>query len=439
MNTHMVLEHNLKKTSLSTDEKARIILASNDKGGYTVPTSGMYPYQWNWDSAFVALGFATYNLNRAIVELETLFDGQWDNGMVPHIVFRVHKPTYFPGPPVWRTQQDPESSGITQPPVAGSILWSLFQKCETGEQKQRIKTLFPKILESHRWFHTYRDPNRIGIVTLTHPWESGRDNSPEWDAAMANVDVSDVEYYERRDLDHADADMRPTKAQYDVFVRLIQFGRDCGWDADHIGKNNPLRVADIGMTMMLLRANRDMKKLALALGCEDEEKEISSYIERGILGAQSLWDDNAGAYCSRDLITDKSSGYVTSASFLAFYAGVGAQSQRARLLEHFDRIAGAVQFMMPSFDPEQELFDSKRYWRGPVWAVVNYMIATGLGETGHSSRALRVQSDTRTLIDENGFQEAFDPITGAGTGGSFFSWTAAMWLAWAKLKLWEES
>ena len=30
----------------------------NDRGGYTVPTEGLYPYQWNWDSAFVALGFA---------------------------------------------------------------------------------------------------------------------------------------------------------------------------------------------------------------------------------------------------------------------------------------------------------------------------------------------------------------------------------------------
>ena len=40
-------------------QQAQEILRTNDRGGYTVPTARLYPYQWNWDSAFVALGFAT--------------------------------------------------------------------------------------------------------------------------------------------------------------------------------------------------------------------------------------------------------------------------------------------------------------------------------------------------------------------------------------------
>ena len=30
-------------------EQARNILRQNDRGGYTVPTERLYPYQWNWD------------------------------------------------------------------------------------------------------------------------------------------------------------------------------------------------------------------------------------------------------------------------------------------------------------------------------------------------------------------------------------------------------
>jgi hypothetical protein len=41
------------------DKQARKILRGNDRGGYTVPTSGLYPYQWNWDSGFAAWGFST--------------------------------------------------------------------------------------------------------------------------------------------------------------------------------------------------------------------------------------------------------------------------------------------------------------------------------------------------------------------------------------------
>jgi len=44
----------------SLDAQAKSILLTNDRGGYTVPTARLYPYQWNWDSAFVALGFATF-------------------------------------------------------------------------------------------------------------------------------------------------------------------------------------------------------------------------------------------------------------------------------------------------------------------------------------------------------------------------------------------
>ena len=43
-------------TRFDRDEAARAILARNDRGGYTVPTDRLYPFQWNWDSAFVAIG-----------------------------------------------------------------------------------------------------------------------------------------------------------------------------------------------------------------------------------------------------------------------------------------------------------------------------------------------------------------------------------------------
>lgn len=31
-------------------DRAKRILAANDRGGYTVPTDRLYPFQWNWDS-----------------------------------------------------------------------------------------------------------------------------------------------------------------------------------------------------------------------------------------------------------------------------------------------------------------------------------------------------------------------------------------------------
>ena len=87
-------------------------------------------------------------------------------------------------------------------------------------------------------------------------------------------------------------------------------------------------------------------------------------------------------------------------------------------------------FSLASWDPAHPGFEPKRYWRGPIWAVVNFLVALGLSETGRPDLVARVTADTRKLIEREGFYEYFDPVTGAGLGGGDFSWTAAMWLAW---------
>ena len=100
------------------------------------------------------------------------------------------------------------------------------------------------------------------------------------------------------------------------------------------------------------------------------------------------------------------------------------------MARHWHRISERSRFMMPSHDPDDARFDAIRYWRGPIWLVINYMLARGFRETGHTDWATRITQDSRQLISENGFHEAFSPLTGSGTGGNDFSWTAAMWLAW---------
>ena len=37
--------------------------------------------------AFIALGYSNFNLKYSFKEIETLLSGQWDDGMVPHILF----------------------------------------------------------------------------------------------------------------------------------------------------------------------------------------------------------------------------------------------------------------------------------------------------------------------------------------------------------------
>lgn len=419
----------MTNTRIQRDEEARGILRANDRGGYSVPNGRVYPFQWNWDSAFVALGFAIFDRDRAWREIETLFAAQWGDGFVPHIVFWQNDPGYFPGPDRWQAGEEVRTSGITQPPVAASVVRMLWE-ADPGD-RGRLAALFPKLLAWHRWFWRNRDYEDRGVVVAMHPWETGRDNSPEWDVPGAAIDTAGLEPYVRRDTSHLDAAMRPTQVEYDRYVALVDFGRSTGWDHARIAADSPFRVADIGMSMIFLRANRDLLALAEVLDESAAAAEIAGHVARAERGIGWLWDDDSQSWCSRDTITGHSSGFVTSASFLSFWAGIVDPVRDAAMLAHLERIGTRLRYLMPSLDPDDPGFQMVRYWRGPVWAVVNYMIGSGLSRSGHVEYGERLRSDTAALIAQVGFYEAFDPSDGAPTGGDAFSWTAAIWLAWA--------
>ena len=90
-----------------------------------------------------------------------------------------------------------------------------------------------------------------------------------------------------------------------------------------------------------------------------------------------------------------------------------------------------LRYGVPSTDPLDRVFDAVRYWRGPVWLVVNRLVADGFAAYGHTGLAERLRAESHQLALAHGLREYFNPITGEGLGGTDFSWSAAMWLAWA--------
>jgi len=408
--------------SARRDAEAREILRLNDRGGYTVPTAGLYPYQWNWDSVFAAYGFAVDDLPRAWTEIETLFTGQWPNGMVPHILFHKVDPSYFPGPDVWGGTGPVPSSGISQPPIAATFIRHLWERDRTlGEAK--IRALVPKLIAWHRWFHDWRTED--GAIVVTHPWETGRDNAPEWDAPFAAIEPKDFGFHKRRDTTHVHEDERPKQWDYERYLHLVGLGRECGWDEAHLRQVTPFRIADPTMHFTLLRSNRDLRVLAGATG--DPTGEIDTWIAAQEAGAERLWNPEIASYDCFDTRAGRFAGCISNASFLDWYAGVGGD----RMLAHLDRIAALTRYQVPSHDPASPMFEPKRYWRGPVWAMMNLLIAIGLTEAGHTGRAAALREKTAEMIEQNGFAEYFDPRDGTPAGGKLFTWTAAVWLGWA--------
>lgn len=85
-----------------------------------------------------------------------------------------------------------------------------------------------------------------------------------------------------------------------------------------------------------------------------------------------------------------------------------------------------ARYLVPSHDPADPRFDSKRYWRGPAWLIINYLIVDGLRAGGQTDVAQQIENASLALINKGGFAEYYDPLTGEPCGGDSFTWTAAM-------------
>ena len=211
-------------------EQARAILRANDRGGYCVPTARLYPFQWNWDSAFVAMGWATFDEARAWDEIASLLKGQWDDGLIPQIVFHAPSDDYFPGPEVWGIAGTPPTSGIAQPPVLATAVARLLAGAhDQAAVEARAVQVYPRLLANHRWWEAARDPARTGLVATLHPWETGMDNSPAWESAMARVPTETTTTIRRRDTSHVDPAMRPRAEDYERFIHLVDAFRAVDW------------------------------------------------------------------------------------------------------------------------------------------------------------------------------------------------------------------
>lgn len=407
-------------------DQAKAVMRRNDRGTYTVPTHGLYPFQWNWDSALSALGFSHFDEPRAWIEIQTLLAHQWDDGMVPHIIFHQHDDGYFPGPEVWGTGRPVPTSGITQPPVAGYAARRIFDRAQDKAlAAEKARALLPKIHAWHQWFFANRDPQGTGLVAIIHPWESGRDNSVDWDAAFERVPTEGVQPFTRRDTSHANPAHRPTDEQYKRYIWLVQKFRSLGWDNTLLHDASPFQIVDPGFNAILIRSCADLAELADSLGETQIASQSRATAEKAVAAMETLWSDRLGQYVCQDRALGALVDSPSIGGILAAFAPIPKDRAKA-ISDRIEVLARSCNYLVPSHDPTAPEFDALRYWRGPIWLIVNYMISDGLEIAGQTAVAERINADCLRLIEKSGFAEYYGPIRAEPCGGDAFTWTAAM-------------
>ena len=424
--------------------KAKIVLDGNfQEKGYSIPCKGLYPFQWKWDSGFIAIGFAHYDMDKAKQEVETLLKAQWQNGFIPHIVFHVESDTYFPGPDYHRSDLSPlsnkeyPSTGMTQPPVIGFTLEKIYNIASDKDDALKfVKKNIDKVYFNHQYFYENRDPQNEGLVFIYHNWESGTDNSPLWDDIWKTMNPPEY-VFKRRDTDLVDPEQRPSKREYDHYLHIIEIAKEHNYSDEKIAELSPFLVQDPLFNTMLIKSNSSLIALyKLIGGNEDKIKQLEKWQEKSIKSFNSkLYDTELGAYIHYDLRNEKPIRFVSSSTFSPLYAGIPSKEQAKTLVNTMmSKFGDENMYLCASFDPTHERFNPKKYWRGPVWINLNWILYYGLKEYGFNEIAKRVKNDSIELIEKAGFYEYFDArkqiykTENGGYGGNNFSWSAALLL-----------
>jgi hypothetical protein len=414
---------------------------------HTVPSRTLYPYQWSWDTGFIAAGLAQAAPARAWHDLRTLFEAQWADGRVPHIVFdaagaKVEPPheRYFPGPGFWRSTEVPgaperPTSGLVQPPVHALAARQLYRRAPDAAARQQavaeLDWLYPRLVAQQRYLSGCRDLGGGGLASLVHPWESGQDNSPAWDAALAAVpaDLTLLERHRRRDLDRAHRSHRPTNSDYSRYIHIAQCYRGYGYADDGPGERYPFLVECPAFNAIVGAAEVALAEIAEVLGRDPRpHRARASQLTDALI--DRLFDPDTGMFHARDLYTGRRSPVRYLGGLIPLILpDLPAEHVKSLVAEATSPAFGLAERMrlpLPSYDRTAADLDPQRYWRGPIWINMNWLLWHGLRQHGQEPLAAALRQAMIEVVRAAGCYEYFHTSTGEGIGTPEFSWTAAL-------------
>ncbi|MEM9259816.1 MAG: trehalase family glycosidase [Bacteroidota bacterium] len=183
----------------------------------------------------------------------------------------------------------------------------------------------------------------------------------------------------------------------------------------------------------MIQSNASLIRMGQAWG--EDTRELEAWQEKAIASYQSkLWNAELGTFTAFDLRSQRPIAHREIGAFTALSAQAATPEQAAKLNDYLQHLHARGYYLCPSFDVDSPLFDSCRYWRGPVWPQMNWLLYHGLKRYGLQGTAELVRKDLLTLVGRHGFWEYFEAnkdLAGRldhGYGGNNFSWTAASWL-----------
>lgn len=378
---------------------------------YTIPSDDTYPYQWLWDSCFAAIAMTYFDIDGAKDELRSLVSAQFENGMIPHMIYwqRVKNDPF----PKIKWGKD-HTSTITQPPVLAMAVQKIYH---TDGDLKFVREMLPHLDAFHRYFFRHRDPRNSNLIGVIDPDESGEDNSPRFDTALGITDPQ-----------HAFVDNFSSRLDLVDDWKKSRFVVEKRMDTYHWVRDVPINAILAESLSITSELAKQCNKTHIAKWSHAKSEAVKLAMRHYLL-EDGIYYSTMDYGPHRAKIKTK-----TWALFMPLYAGVASDKEAHLVVSEFlnNKKSFHSTFSLPTVSMAEASFNPDgdwrgdwwvgTNWRGPVWMASNWFVIQGLRRYGFTKEAERIRNDSRALIEKSGFREYYNPINGEGHGARDFTW-----------------
>ena len=372
------------------------------------PVSRVWNETWggwvlfDWDTYFTAAMYAIDNKFHAYSNAIAITDEITPQGFIPNYSGAL---------------SSAKSYDRSQPPVGSLIVKMIYDKYP---EKWFLQEVYDNLLQWNRWWPQARDNNGF----LSWGSEPLNENTVHWD-----------------------------KMAHSKTGAMLESGLDNSPlfdDAVFNPEKNVLELASVDLMSLYIADCKALSEVANILGKTEDAEELKKRAEKYSLKLGELWDDESGIFRDLDLVNNEFSTRLAPTNFYPLIAGVPSQEQAERMItEHLlnpDEFYG--EYMLPSIARNDPAFKDNTYWRGRIWAPMNFLVYLGLKNYDlPEARKILAEKSHNLLMKEwlpnRRVYENYNAETGEGpdvrNSDSFYSWGGLLGLiALMEGGYWEE-
>ncbi len=313
-----------------------------DNNRAVIPVSRPWSYGWGngkpgggvqfcWDNFFVAYMQAMESRDLAYNEAIQMCNYIDEIGFVPN----------YAGP------GGIASRDRSQPPVGSMMIKEIYKM---HPEKWFLEKTFDQLLTWNRWWKDNRDQDGY-LAWGSNPFESESGDRREltqnnFKAASNESGLDNTPMYDG--------------VPFDTSIHM-------------------LKIADVGLMGLYIGDCEALADIARVIGREEAEEleERADYYRKNL---KTLWNEDFGLFLNKRTDTDEFSYRISPTNFYALIGEAATQEQAERMInDHFynpDEFWG--EWIMPSISRNDTAYTAQNYWRGSIWAPMNFLVYYGM-------------------------------------------------------------